>query len=245
MKLTFLGSSHGVPSECRFCSSAMLEVGDRLYLIDAGAPVIDLLLRAGKRPEQLRAVFTTHAHGDHVGGLPYLLDLCNWYFDHSDMDVYLTEKALVENVTDYVSLVEGRPFCHDRLRLHLADGGTVFDDGTVRVLYVPTSHFPPRPSYALVIEAENRRLLFTGDLSAGLERHDFPAVAAEKDFDLVACEMAHIGPRDVLPVMASCRTKSFWFQHVYPFDKFDAIDAMNGSFSYPVYTAHDGDTVEW
>ena len=245
MKLTFLGSSHGVPSACRYCSSAMLEVNDRLYLIDAGAPVIDLILRTGKRPEQLRAVCTTHAHGDHVGGLPYLLDLCNWYYDHTDMDIFLTEQSLIDNVTQYVSIVEGRRFCGDRLRMHLADGGTVFDDGAVRISYYPTSHFPPRPSYALIVEAEGRRLLFTGDLSAGLERHDFPAIAAEKPFDFVACEMAHIGPRDILPLMASCRTKSFWFVHVYPFDKFDAIRAMDGQFPYPVLIAHDGDTVEW
>ena len=45
MKITFLGTSHGVPAADRYCSSAMIEVNGSVYLIDAGAPVIDLLIR--------------------------------------------------------------------------------------------------------------------------------------------------------------------------------------------------------
>ena len=43
MKITFLGTSHGVPAKDRFCSSIMLESGGSFYFIDAGAPVMDLL----------------------------------------------------------------------------------------------------------------------------------------------------------------------------------------------------------
>ena len=60
MKITFLGTSHGVPSPTRYCSATLLEVEDRAYLIDAGAPVADLLIRRGVPFEKLRAVFTTH-----------------------------------------------------------------------------------------------------------------------------------------------------------------------------------------
>ena len=62
MKITFLGTSHGVPAADRYCSSTMIDVNGCLYFIDAGAPLIDLLLRRGADLNQVKAVFTTHLH---------------------------------------------------------------------------------------------------------------------------------------------------------------------------------------
>ena len=64
MKITFLGSSCGVPQSDRYCSSAMIECGDRLYLLDAGAPVTDLLTRRGIDFARIKGVFITHMHED-------------------------------------------------------------------------------------------------------------------------------------------------------------------------------------
>ena len=63
MKITFLGTSHGVPAANRFCSSYMIEAGNAVYLVDAGAPVADLVLRQGREITDVRAIFTTHIHG--------------------------------------------------------------------------------------------------------------------------------------------------------------------------------------
>ena len=54
MKVTFLGTSDGVPRPGHFCTSTMIEVGSAIYLIDAGAPVIDLLLKLGKNPNNIK-----------------------------------------------------------------------------------------------------------------------------------------------------------------------------------------------
>ena len=69
MKITFLGTADVRPRVDAYVSATMIEVGDRVYLLDAGAPVSDLMLRYGRRPDALCAVFTTHAHNDHVDGL--------------------------------------------------------------------------------------------------------------------------------------------------------------------------------
>ena len=45
MKITYLGTSHGVPTETRFTTSFLLQVGDNSYIIDAGAPIASLLLK--------------------------------------------------------------------------------------------------------------------------------------------------------------------------------------------------------
>ena len=57
MKITFLGTSHGAPCAERHCSCTMVEVNGALYFIDAGAPLTDVVLRAEKHPDQMRAIF--------------------------------------------------------------------------------------------------------------------------------------------------------------------------------------------
>ena len=96
MKITFLGTSHGVPGADRYCSSALVECGDNAYLIDGGAPVADLLIRYGVPYEKLKAVFTTHIHSDHTIGLLHLMSLSSWKFKESSYDLYLTEQAGIE-----------------------------------------------------------------------------------------------------------------------------------------------------
>ena len=77
MKITFLGTSHGVPAADRYCACTMLEVNGATYFIDAGAPLIDILLRRGTDLNTIRALFTTHLHGDHVNGVLAFADLIN------------------------------------------------------------------------------------------------------------------------------------------------------------------------
>ncbi len=57
----------------------LLTEGDALTLIDAGYPgdyddVLTSISTIGFTPEQIAAVLVTHAHVDHVGSLPKLLE---------------------------------------------------------------------------------------------------------------------------------------------------------------------------
>ncbi len=57
-------------------NTAVVRVGDRAILIDAGLSARKTLQRlalAGIEPGQISAVLLTHEHGDHAGGLPVLL----------------------------------------------------------------------------------------------------------------------------------------------------------------------------
>ena len=56
MKITFFGTSHGVPEKNRFCTCIMLESGGSIYFIDAGAPMVDLMLSKGKSVNDIKAL---------------------------------------------------------------------------------------------------------------------------------------------------------------------------------------------
>lgn len=245
MKLTFLGSSHGVPAAERYCSSLMIEVGEAVYIIDTGAPLIDCLLRHGKAPKDVKAIFYTHAHGDHLGGVIPFVDLLHWYYKEDDVDLYMTEERAVTAVTGYLNAMMGG-YAKDRIRFSVVPSDFVYDDGVLKITYIPTKHIDggKRPSYAMLLEAEGKRVVVTGDLSQGLKCEDFPAVALETETDLVICEMAHFGMTAARSYLERVKTKAFWFTHVYPYRRFDDIEASKNDFAFPLFIAHDDDVIE-
>ena len=251
MKITFLGTSHGIPTDIRFCTSTMIEVNGKLYFIDAGAPVIDLVLRNGKHPNDIKALFCTHHHGDHTDGILNLVDLCTWAFRDASFDMYMTSMAVAEAFVKAVEAVEapnGR-FPHDRLRFNEVSEGVVYEDENVKVTYFPTRHCEPMKSYSILIEAEGKKLLFTGDMSQWLAKEDYPKYALENETDMVVCEMAHFGREHVEPYMEKTKTKNYIFTHVNfakGTHKFADIEDMHasGKFHYPIIAAKDGDVIE-
>ena len=70
MKITFIGATHEVTGSC-----TLLEINGKSYLVDRGMEQgIDLFENEPLPipPEQISAVFVTHAHIDHTGMLPKL-----------------------------------------------------------------------------------------------------------------------------------------------------------------------------
>ena len=213
MKIIFLGTGHGVPQAERHCTCTMIECGGALYLLDAGAPVSDILAQRSRTPERIRAVFTTHIHGDHTYGLIPLCSTASWYYTKADFDVYLTEEEGIDAVRQ-VLLVTTKSFCEERIRLRLVQPGAFYRDENITVTAIPTRHMAPYPSYAFVIEGDGKRVILCGDLLHG-SAADFPQIAKDEPSDAVICELCHFPPSVILPIAAACPTKHFFFHHVW------------------------------
>ena len=77
MKLTILGSSSALPTSERYPPAHVLNVHERLYLIDCGEGT-QLQLRKNRiRFTKINHVFISHLHGDHVFGIYGLLSTMN------------------------------------------------------------------------------------------------------------------------------------------------------------------------
>lgn len=245
MKLTFLGTSHGVPGVNRFCSCTMIQSGGAVYLIDGGAPVGDLLIRYGIPFRDVRAIFVTHMHADHTMGFPGFLSLANWYYTDADFDMFLPQKEGVEILRRAIEVTDGE-FHGSRLRLHTIGGeGVVYSDDNLTVTAIATCHCGETiPSYAFLIEGEGKRVIMTGDLAHDM--HDFPEIARLAPSDLIVCEMAHFGPETAFPILQNCPTRRLLFHHVWHDyeSSMAAIRAMDGKLAFPVRAVDDGDTLE-
>lgn len=225
MKLSFIGTSHGVPEPNRRCSCTMITVGSgenaARYYIDMGTSgAMEDLVTKRLPPESVKAIFFTHMHGDHTHGALQFIDLCNWYFKNVKLKVFFPDKEGInamkywfgtcnQAIRDGVWLSPSEYIIRDGIDLLECFEGVMYDDGILKITAYRTRHC--FTSYAYLVEAEGKRVLFSGDLSPEPE-NDFPFEAAVR-CDLVICENAHF-PSEVLErVLRKCDSKRFVINH--------------------------------
>ncbi len=239
MKITFLGTSHGVPSATRSCSSIMLESNGAVYIIDAGAPVLDAMLKHGQTVENFRAMFITHSHSDHTFGLLHLADIMNWYYKQCEADFYVTSEDLIKATKDLIKAADGLPVDEERIRFHLPKEGVMYQDENIKVEYIRTKHTDY--SFAILVTEGDKRVLFSGDFSQELKGCDVPEII-EENLDAFVTEMAHFDMGMYKPYLDKCNAEKVIFTHVYQQKNFNEIEAEKSNFKFESIIANDGDT---
>ena len=149
MKITFFGSSHGIPEPHRRCSCTLIEIGDSRYFIDMGMMPIEELVNRGIAVDSVKAVFITHMHGDHTNGLISFVDLCSWVYKTAEPKIFLPKLKGKEIIYNWLETTgtKAREF-----EFAEVSEGVIFDDGVLKVTAVRTKHCDV--SFAFVLEAE-------------------------------------------------------------------------------------------
>lgn len=195
MRIVFLGSSHGYPEPNRKCSSTLVEVGNKKYFIDMGSDSAAGLATRRIPVKDISAVFITHMHGDHTNGLIPFLDICSWKFKDANPQIYApcVPEQLASTIAGWIKL-NGSTM--REFEISEVTEGVVFDDGNLKVTAFKTKH--TSNSYSFLLEAEGKRVLFSGDLSVHGPQEDFPVSVLNEPLDLAICEAAHFKATEYL-----------------------------------------------
>ena len=146
MRITFLGTSAGVPTRARNVSCVALRLPQRgeVWLFDCGEGTQHQLLRSDLNISQVTRVFVTHMHGDHVYGLMGLLATCGMAGHARGVTVYGPR-----GITEYVREVSRRTQLHTSYPLEVVEvrEGPVFEDEEYAVTCAPLKHRLPAFGY--------------------------------------------------------------------------------------------------
>lgn len=210
MKITFLGTSHGIAEKNQFCSSALVSIGDKHYVIDAGAPLMTLLKNHDVAYEDVQGIFITHTHSDHFMGLVEFTYQINNFacFEQVRIPVFVPDDQRYLNMFQFLF---GKAEFGGRLDYRVYEDGVIFDDGTLKITAIPVGHCPN--AHAFVLEAEGKRVVFTGDLRADLT--DYPKTITEEPCELVVMEGAHctLNKDKVVDILKDSKCKKMLVNH--------------------------------
>ena len=240
MRIVFLGASHGVPEANRRCSCIMVETHQNRYFIDMGTAAIEQLRTRSIPIESVKAIFVTHMHGDHTDGIISFVDLCNWYFKKAS-PVFVMPEPVLQTKSAISAWLKCNGQTMRDFDFRPVSEGLCYQDDLVKITAFKTQHTDM--SFAFLLEAENKRVLFSGDLSMRGPAADFPVSVFKQPVDLAICECAHFSAKAYLPIFENQKNlKSLCFNHYgdcFMGSIFEVRKALE-SADIPVYIAEDG-----
>ena len=183
--LTFLGSGDAFGSDGRLQTCLALRGGGPTVLLDCGASSLIALKRGGIAPNDVAAVVLSHLHGDHFGGVPFLV-LDGQFARRSAPLVVAGPPGVRERVERAMeAFFPGSTRVERRFALEFVElvDRSPADVTGARVTAFTVEHASGAPAYALRVEYGGRTVTYSGD-TAWTEA----LVDAAREADCFVCE---------------------------------------------------------
>jgi len=222
-RIVILGSSSGMPSKNRSCSSWVLEASDRGgYLFDCGEGVSASILKSDIAYNKIDAIFVTHTHSDHLSGLFLLLQMMHLSGREEPLGLYLPEEA-ISGVKDFLNLLYLFPekFSFD-LYFYSINQGLFFEDSQLKIQAYPNEHLIENKeiierkrgpnkmeSFCLEVDFEGKKIVYSGDVGA-LE--DLEMVA--RNAHLLLTECMHVNLDALIELIIKNKVEKAILTHV-------------------------------
>jgi len=189
VSVTVLGSGDAFATAGRSQSGYLIRAKDACILMDAGPDLLGSLKRKNLAPADIDIVVISHLHGDHYGGLPFLM-LEYMYESPPERMIHVVGPRNLESrsyrmmklayprfdldvIRHWLHFIEIAP--HEEVRL-----------GRVRIDAIRSPHTNPDVSLSLRLRMAGRTIVYSGDSGWNEELVEFA-----RDADLFLCECTY------------------------------------------------------
>jgi len=163
--LRFLGSGDAFGSGGRFQTCMHLSGAGGAVLIDCGASSLIAMKRDGVDPGDVDAVLLTHLHGDHFGGVPFLILDAQFSRRVRPLVIAGPPGVRARTETTMEALFPGSTAVQRKFDvefIELAERRTA-RVGPAMVTAFPVVHASGAPPYALRVDYGGRTIAYSGD----------------------------------------------------------------------------------
>lgn len=220
MKLTVLGCGDAFGSKGRFNTSFLIQHEGEGVLLDCGATTLVRLKQEEIDLDSISTIIISHFHGDHFGGLPFIMISKLFESTNSSPLTIIGPKGIKEKVIELQEvLYPGTSSQFDQLEVsfHEFEEGKMLaiDDKQIEVYEV--IHSPPSLPHAIRLTWKDKIIAFSGDTSWTDQ-----LIPLSKGSDVFVCEcnfMEPIGPghlsyQELLEKQSSFECKQMYLSHM-------------------------------
>lgn len=158
IKLTILGFNSAVPKQNSAPTSQLLEISNRLFLIDCGEGTQIQLRNAKAKFSRINHIFISHLHGDHVFGLIGLISTFQLLGKETPLYIF-GPKGIQDFILNQLKHTQAR--CSFELKfkeLKSKESELIFEDDKVEVHTIPLDHRIYTNGYLFKEKVKPRRL---------------------------------------------------------------------------------------
>lgn len=219
MKLTVLGCGDAFGNGGRNNTAFLLTSDSEHVLVDCGATTLKQLKSEGINLDDISTVIISHFHGDHYGGIPFLLISCLF---ESERKLPLSivgpsgVKSKVELLLECMYPETSEKLSHLDLTFYEYASETL-TIGNKLISAWEVEHSPPSKPHAIRLEWEGKVFAFSGDTS--WSENLIPASDAA---DLFICEcnfsnyqaFGHLSYTELLAKKHTLNCNNIWLTHM-------------------------------
>ena len=193
--VTILGSSSAIPTLSRFPTAQVVNLNEKLFLIDCGEGTQIQLRKYGLKAGKINHIFISHLHGDHIFGLPGLISSMALggkkgeihIYSHSDLKIMMDPLLKFINELDDFKVVY-----HP---LNFKNKAFIYEDSRLTVESFPLKH--RIPCCGFIFREKKHELHLRGDLVEFLKIPIRDRVALKNGADYFTAEGAIIPNTDL------------------------------------------------
>ena len=239
VEITFLGTGSASAPDGRQNSCIVVRDGTTTLLLDCGSAALPAITRT-LDPARIDAVLVTHLHGDHFGGIPYLVMHERFAGRTRELVIAgppsLDERLHRLSLALYADYYE-QPLPYALRLVSLADVELAI--GGARIAAIRVAHAPDSDPYGLRVRIGGKLIAYTGDAQWS---DALPALADGADLFITECTTwesrwpGHLSARELAARRDELRCGRIVLTHLGP-------EAVAHQRELPYEVAADGMTI--